>query len=91
MMQENAFSGKEDEDPSLQLTMVHDTREALGPKNLPKEFVLLTLFRWYLKGKALEWLLVLPRYTIASWKDCIKEFMDRFNPFDKTMQVKRDH
>jgi hypothetical protein len=91
MMQENAFLGKEDEDPILHLTMVHDTCESLRHKNLPKEFVRLTLFRWSLKGKALEWLRVLPRYTIASWKDCIKEFMDRFNPFDKTMQVKRDH
>jgi hypothetical protein len=81
MMQYNAFSGKEDEDPSLHLTMVHDTREALRHKNVPKEFVLLTLFHWSLKGKSLEWLQFLPRYTIASWKDCTKEFMHRFNPF----------
>jgi hypothetical protein len=44
---------------------------------LPKDFLLLKLFRWSLKDKALNLLQSLPRNTIASWKYCIKEFMNR--------------
>lgn len=87
-MQENTFSGEDHEDPSVHFTRVNDICEVVGPKNLPKDFLLPKLFRWSLKDKAFKWLQALPRNTIASWKDCIKEFMNRFNPFYKTMQVK---
>lgn len=90
MMQDNAFSGEEHEDPSVHLTRVNDICELVGPRNLPKDFLLLKLFRWGLKDKAFKWLQALPRNTISSLKDCIKEFMNRFNPFYKTMQVKRE-
>ena len=69
---------------------MNDICEVVGPKNLPKDFLLLKLFRWSLKDKAFKWLQALPRNTIASLKDCIKEFMNRFNPFYKTMHVKRE-
>jgi hypothetical protein len=38
MMQENAFSGEDHEDPSIHLTRVNDICEVVGPKNLPKDF-----------------------------------------------------
>jgi hypothetical protein len=73
MMQENAFSGEDHEDPSVHLTRVSDICEVVGPKNLPKNFILLKLFRCSLKGKAFKCLQALSRKTIASWKDCIKK------------------
>jgi hypothetical protein len=72
MMQDNAFSGEEHEDPGIHLTRVNDICEVVGPKNLPKDFLLLKLFRWSLKDKAFQWLQALTRNTFASWKDCIK-------------------
>jgi hypothetical protein len=89
-MQENTFSGEDHEDPSVRLTRVNYICEVVGPKNFSKYFVLLKLFRWSLKDKAFKWLQALTRNTIASRKDCITEFMNRFNHFYKTMQVKGD-
>jgi hypothetical protein len=79
MIQNNAFSREEHEDPSVHLNRVNDTCEVVGLRNSPKYFLLLKLFRWSLKDKAFQWLQALPRNTIASWKDCIKEFMNRYN------------
>jgi hypothetical protein len=45
MMQENAFSGEGHEYPSVHLTRVNDICEVVGPKNLPKDFLLVKLFR----------------------------------------------
>jgi hypothetical protein len=67
MMQDNAFSGEEHEDSSVHLTRVNDICEVVGPRNLPKDFLLLKLFRWSLKDKAFQWLQAVPRNTIASW------------------------
>jgi hypothetical protein len=76
------------EDPSVHLTRVTNICEVVGQKNLPKDGLLLKLFHWSFKDKAFKWLQTLPRNTIASSKYCIKSFMNRFNPFYKTMQVK---
>jgi hypothetical protein len=54
MMQDNAFSGEEYEDPSVHLTRVNDICEVVGPRNLPKDFSLLKLFRWSLKDKTFQ-------------------------------------
>ena len=89
-MKQNSFSGEEHENPSHHLTFVKEVGAITGPKNVPEEFLLLKLFRWSLKDKAFRWLQSLPRNTIASWKDCIREFLARFNPFHKTMQDKQE-
>jgi hypothetical protein len=44
MMQENAFSGEEHEDPNSHLTKVNDICEVVWPRSLPKYFLLLKLF-----------------------------------------------
>ena len=44
MMQENAFLGKEHEDPGIHLTRVNDICEVVGPKNLPKNSYFLNYF-----------------------------------------------
>ena len=52
ILQEKDFKGEEDESPLLHIRQVDSICEAFGPKGLSREFVLLKLFRWSLKGKA---------------------------------------
>jgi hypothetical protein len=66
MLQENAFQGEEDENPLDHIKEVHGICETFGPKGLSREFVLLKLFRWSLKGKAFAWLQSLPHHCITS-------------------------
>ena len=53
-MQENAFSGREDEDLGRHMREFDDVITSLRPKGLPRDFSRLKLFRWSLKGKALD-------------------------------------
>ena len=56
-MQEEAFGGHVDEDPTTHLVMFENLCGTFKQKGLPKEFVLLKLFRWSLKDKAYQWLM----------------------------------
>ena len=49
--------------------------------------VKLRLFTFSLRGRAKEWLLSLPKNTIASWVECTSLFMTKFFPPAKTMQL----
>lgn len=90
MMKDIAFARTEDEDPNHHLTKVYDICDTFGPAGIPKEFVLLKLFRWSLKDKAFTWLQSLPNNSITSWMGCTKEFIQKFTSFDKMLQIKRD-
>ena len=65
MLQEMAFSGREDEDPGRHLREFENMVTSLGPKGIPREFTRLKLFRWSLKDKALNWLHSLPHHCIT--------------------------
>ena len=52
ILQENAFSGREDEDPGRHLREFEDVIASIGPKGISRDFSRLKLFRWSLKDKA---------------------------------------
>ena len=71
ILQEKAFSGREDEDPGRHLREFDDVITSLVPKDLPRDFSRLKLFRWSLNGKALDWLYYLPRHYIKCWETAL--------------------
>ena len=88
ILQEKAFSGRED--TGRHLREFDDVITSLGPKGLPRDFSRLKLFRWSLKGKALDWLYSLPRHYIKCWENCIVKFINRFNPFKKVTELRKN-
>ena len=57
-------------------------------KDVDPDAVKLRLFPFSLRGTAKEWLLSLPKNTIASWVECTSLFMTKFFPPAKTMQLR---
>ena len=85
ILQEKDFKGGEDENPLLHIRQVDHICETFGPKGPSREYVLLKLFRWSLKGKAFAWLQSLPHHCITSWAECVLKFTQKFTSFNKLL------
>ena len=57
-------------------------------KDVEPDAVKLRLFSFSLRGRAKEWLLSLPKNTIASWVECTCLFMTKLFLPAKTMQLR---
>ena len=89
-MQDHAFAGEEGEDPNLHLLIFDSLCRTFKQKELSLDFVLLKLFRWSLKGKALAWLQSLPHRYITNWEKCVTFFLQKFTSYRKMMQARKD-
>lgn len=55
-------------------------------KDYEPDALKLCLFSFFLREKAKEWFLTLPRGSITSWTACCSKFLSKFCPPVKIMQ-----
>src|SRR3954464_15192833 len=59
-------------------------------KNVDGDIIKLKLFPFFLRGKAKEWLLSLPRNSIDSWIKCKDDFIGKYYPPAKIISMRSD-
>jgi hypothetical protein len=59
-------------------------------KDVDSDIIKLKLFPFSLRGKAKDWLLSLPRNSIASWAKCKDAFIGRYYPPAKIIALHSD-
>src|SRR4051812_5556560 len=74
LVQQNQFGGSVVEDAGMHLNTFTKICDMMHIKDVDPDAVKLRLFPLSLRGRAKEWLLYLPRYTIASWVECTSLF-----------------
>ena len=70
LVQQNKFGGYAIEDAGMHLNTFTEICDMMCIKDVVPDAVKLRLFPFSLRGRAKEWLLSLPRNTIASWVEC---------------------
>ena len=88
LVQQNQFGGSAVEDAGMHLNTFTEICDMMRIKDVDPDAVKLRLFLFSLRGRAKEWLLSLPKNTIASWVECTSLFMTKFFPPAKTMQLR---
>ena len=58
--------------------------------NVPLDIVKAMMFQFSLVDKAKQWYHALPRNTIHTWADMVKEFYDQYFPYGKISLVKKE-
>src|SRR4051812_11280877 len=80
LVQHNQFGGSTAEDAGMHLKTFTDICDMMRIEDGGPDAVKLRLFAFYLRGRAKEWFLSLPRNTIASWVECTSLFMTKYFP-----------
>jgi hypothetical protein len=88
MLQDNAFKGTREGNPTRHLREFTHYYETFGPRCLDKEYTLLKLFRWSLKDLASEWFVSLAHGSINSLTKMARIFTRRFTSFKEMMDTK---
>jgi hypothetical protein len=86
LVQQNQFGGSAAKDSAMHLNTFTEMCDMMHINDVNPYAVKLCLFSFPLRGKAKDWLLVLPKGTITSWVECTNIFMTKFSPPAKTMQ-----
>ena len=85
---ETAFQGKEGEYPRLHIATFVELCTALKPIDVDLNSMMLKLFRFSLKGKALEWFRNLVENGIKNWEECIATFFRKYIPQEELIEAR---
>ncbi|XP_063941166.1 uncharacterized protein LOC135149396 [Daucus carota subsp. sativus] len=89
MVSNSAFEGDiEREDPHRHLERFVQMCGSFRINGVTADQIRLHMFRYSIKGKALEWFQQLSDTTLATWDNLSTEFLSKYYPSDKTQQMR---
>ncbi|GJS30800.1 reverse transcriptase domain-containing protein [Tanacetum coccineum] len=86
----NPFFGLENDDPHSHIRRFYQITRTLRLNQVPDDVVKLILFPFSLKGAAETWLENEPPNSITSWDDLVSKFLNRFFPYSKTRELRKE-
>ncbi|GJV30499.1 reverse transcriptase domain-containing protein [Tanacetum coccineum] len=86
----NSFFGLENDDPRSHIRRFYQITRTLRLNQVPDDVVKLILFSFSLKGAAETWLENEPPNSITSWDDLVSKFLNRFFPYYKTRELRKE-
>src|SRR4051812_38130859 len=84
------FSGASSDDDAAHLSSFVELCEMQKYKDVDGDIIKLKLFPFFLRGKAKEWLLSLPRNSIDSWIKCKDAFIGKYYPPANIISMRSD-
>ncbi|GJX61126.1 retrovirus-related pol polyprotein from transposon TNT 1-94 [Tanacetum coccineum] len=86
----NSFFGLENDDRHSHIRRFHQITQTLRLNQVPDDALKLILFPFSLKGVAETWLENEPPNSITSWDDLVSKFLNRFYPYSKTRELRKE-
>ncbi|GJV72892.1 reverse transcriptase domain-containing protein [Tanacetum coccineum] len=86
----NSFFGLDNDDPHSHIKRFYQITRTLRLNQVPDDVVKLILFSFSLKGVAKTWLENEPPNSITTWDDLVSKFLNRFYPYSKTRELRKE-
>ncbi|GJR60466.1 reverse transcriptase domain-containing protein [Tanacetum coccineum] len=86
----NPFFGLENDDPHSHIKRFYQITRTLRLNQVPDDVGKLILFPFSLKGAAETWLENEPPNSITSWDYLVSKFLNRFFPYSKTRELRKE-
>jgi hypothetical protein len=90
LVMKEQFSGASSDDTAADLNNFVELCEMNKYKDVDGNIIKLKLFPFYLRGRAKDWLLSLPRSSINSWDRCKDVFIGKYYPPAKIIALRSD-
>ncbi|KAL2922135.1 Chromosome segregation in meiosis protein 3 [Bienertia sinuspersici] len=82
------FSGASHENPQNHLKQFLQYCNTVKANGVSKEYIRMSLFKFSLTGKALDWLERLPPNSLTTWDEVNAAFLSKFIPLEKTAELR---
>ena len=90
LVMKEQFSGASSDDVAAHLNNFVELCEMQKYKDVDGDIIKLKLFPFFLRQKAKEWFLSLPRNSIDSWIKCKDAFIGKYNPPAKIISMRSE-
>ncbi|KAL2899982.1 TPR and ankyrin repeat-containing protein 1 [Bienertia sinuspersici] len=84
LIEGHQFSGESHGDPRNHLKQFLRYCNTVKANGVSQEYIQMSLFKFSLTGKALDWLDMLPPNSITTWDEVTANFLSKFIPLEKT-------
>jgi hypothetical protein len=90
LVMKDQFSGVCTDNVAAHLNNFGELCEMQKYKDVDEDIIKLKLFPFFLRGRAKDWLLTLPRNSIDSWVKCKDAFIGKYYPPTKIISLRSD-
>ncbi|KAL2934130.1 1-phosphatidylinositol 3-phosphate 5-kinase fab1 [Bienertia sinuspersici] len=88
LIEGHQFSGASHENPRNHLKQFLQYCNTVKANGVPQEYIQMSLFKFSLTGKALDWLDRLPPNSLTTWDEVTAAFLSKFIPLEKMAELR---